>query len=94
MSYPIRIELSKTIVLKHFDTKDGMKSQTVYAMVQDSYNDIWLSSNQGVSRYSTKSQNFKHFDLSHGLVDLDYNHGAIFESSKGVYLFWCWQRRF
>ena len=85
LSHKNRIEQNYSF--EHFDTKDGMKSQTVYAMVQDSYNDIWLSSNQGVSRYSTKSQNFKHFDLSHGLVDLDYNHGAIFESSKGVIYF-------
>jgi ligand-binding sensor domain-containing protein/GGDEF domain-containing protein len=85
LSYQNRIEQKYSF--EHFDTKDGMKSQTVYAMVQDSYNDIWLSSNQGISRYSANSKNFKHFDLSHGLVDLDYNHGAIFKSSKGVVYF-------
>lgn len=85
LSYRNRI--NQDYRFKHFDTKDGMKSQTVYAMVQDRFNDIWLSSNQGISRYSAKSKNFKHFDLSHGLVDLDYNHGAIFESEKGQIYF-------
>jgi GGDEF domain-containing protein len=64
-----------------------MKSQTVYGMIQDSYNDIWLSSNQGITRYSVNSKVFKHFDLSHGLVDLDYNHGAIFKSVDDVIYF-------
>ena len=71
----------------HLNTKDGMKSQTVYSMVQDENNDIWLSSNKGVSRYSPKRKSFKHFDLSHGLVDLDYNHGAIFKGLDNIVYF-------
>jgi ligand-binding sensor domain-containing protein/GGDEF domain-containing protein len=72
---------------QHFDTKDGMKSQTVYGMVQDKFDDIWLSSNKGVSRYSPDKESFKHFDLSHGLVDLDYNHGSIFKGANNMIYF-------
>lgn len=75
LSYHDRIK--ENYVFQHLDTKNGMKSHTVYGMVQDAHNDIWLSTNKGVSRYSTKLDKFKHFDLSHGLVDLDFNHGAI-----------------
>lgn len=78
LSYSNRIQQNYNF--KRIDTNDGMKSQTVYGMTQDNFNDIWLSSNQGVTRYSTKNNVFKHFDLSHGLVDLDFNHSAIFKS--------------
>ncbi|MFT5756797.1 MAG: ligand-binding sensor domain-containing protein/GGDEF domain-containing protein [Alteromonadaceae bacterium] len=85
LSYQNRIK--KNFEFKHFDTKDGMKSQTVYGMVQDTFGDIWLSSNKGVSRYSSEKESFKHFDLSHGLVDLDYNHGSIFKGLNNMIYF-------
>ena len=85
LSYENRV--AKNYKFQRIGTNDGMKSQTVYGMIQDSYNDIWLSSNQGITRYSVNSKVFKHFDLSHGLVDLDYNHGAIFKSVDDVIYF-------
>ncbi|ASP48934.1 ligand-binding sensor domain-containing protein [Cognaticolwellia beringensis] len=85
LSYKDRVE--NNYRFKRIDTNDGMKSQTVYGMTQDKFNDIWLSSNQGITRFSVKSNIFKHFDLSHGLVDLDYNHGAIFNSLDNVIYF-------
>ncbi|WP_019026526.1 ligand-binding sensor domain-containing protein [Colwellia piezophila] len=62
---------------QHFDTKDGMKSRTVYGLTQDNLGDIWFSSNKGISRLEPNNQRFKHFDLSHGLVDLEYNHNSF-----------------
>lgn len=84
---PYSDRIQQNYQFTRIDTNDGMKSQTVYAMTQDSFNDIWLSSNQGITRYSLNSKTFKHFDLSHGLVDLDYNHGAIFKSLDNVIFF-------
>lgn len=61
----------------HLDVKDGMKSRTVYGISEDGSGNIWFSSNKGISRFSPKQRNFKHFDTSHGLVDLEYNYGAL-----------------
>ncbi len=85
LSYRDRLE--QNYRFKRIDTNDGMKSQTVYGMTQDDFNDIWLSTNQGVTCYSLATKTFKHFDLSHGLVDLDYTHGAIFKSVDNVIYF-------
>ncbi len=85
LSYADRV--AENFSFTHLDTKDGMKSQTIYGLSQDEYDDIWLSSNQGVSRFTPSSKRFKHFDLSHGLVDLDFNHSAIFKDSMGTLYF-------
>ncbi len=66
-----------SFAFSHLDVKDGMKSRTVYAINQDGSGNIWFSSNKGISRYSPKHQSFKHFDTTHGLLDLEYNHGAL-----------------
>lgn len=73
--------ISQNYHFSNFDTKDGMKSKTVYGIEQDKSGKIWLSSNKGISNYSPITKEFKHYDLSHGLIDLEYNHGAILKGS-------------
>lgn len=72
---------------RHLETKDGMKSMTVYGIVQDIENNIWLSTSKGISRYSISKREFKHFDLVHGLVDLEFTHSAIFLSENETLYF-------
>ncbi|KGJ86879.1 ligand-binding sensor domain-containing protein [Colwellia psychrerythraea] len=71
----------------HLDSKDGMKSLTVYGITQDIYNDIWFSTNKGISRYSMADKSFKHFNLTHGLVDLEYTHSAVFRAMDNTLYF-------
>jgi len=72
---------------KHLDVKAGMRDQTVYGITQDSLGNIWFSSNRGVSYYSLKHDSFKHFDTRHGLIDLEYNHGAVFRGNDNTLYF-------
>lgn len=72
---------------RHIDSKDGMKSMTIYGITEDVYGDIWLSTTKGISRYSTTEGTFKHFDLTHGLVDLEFTHSAIFTGKDNTIFF-------
>jgi len=65
-----------------YNVKDGMKSRTVYGISQDKENNIWFSTNKGISRFSPDSKNFKHFGMAHGLTELEYNHGAYYQDPK------------
>ncbi len=76
-----------TFNFKRLDIKDGMKSMTVYGIAQDSYGDIWISTSKGISHYSTLKESFQHFDLTHGLVDLEFTHSAIFSGYNGAIYF-------
>jgi len=71
----------------HFGAKDGMKSMTVYGIAEDAYNDIWFSTNKGISRYSNSDKSFKHFNLTHGLVELEYTHSSVFISMDNTLYF-------
>jgi ligand-binding sensor domain-containing protein/GGDEF domain-containing protein len=66
---------------------DGMKSRTVYGINQDSEGNIWFSTNIGISRYSPKHKGFKHFGITHGLLDLEYNHGVVFRGLDNTLYF-------
>jgi ligand-binding sensor domain-containing protein/GGDEF domain-containing protein len=71
----------------HIGAKEGMKSMTVYGITQDTYGNIWFSTNKGISRYSTDDKSFKHFSLAHGLVELEYTHSAVFTSMNDTSYF-------
>jgi ligand-binding sensor domain-containing protein/GGDEF domain-containing protein len=78
---------SNNFTFTHINTKDGMKSLTIHGIIEDAYEDIWFSTNKGVSRYSISDESFKHFNLTHGLVDLEYTHSAVFRSIDNTIYF-------
>jgi ligand-binding sensor domain-containing protein/GGDEF domain-containing protein len=77
----------KNFSFTHLGANDGMKSTTVYGITQDTYDDIWFSTNKGISRYSTSDKSFKHFNLTHGLIELEYTHSAVFRSMNNTLYF-------
>ncbi len=51
----------------HYDTKDGLPSETVYDISQDKDGFIWFATENGLSRFDGK--NFKTFTTKDGLPD-------------------------
>jgi ligand-binding sensor domain-containing protein len=52
---------------KNYQLNEGLLSNYIYSVFQDSKGYIWLSSDVGVSRFD--GQSFVHFNTSHGLPD-------------------------
>ncbi|MBL7828472.1 MAG: histidine kinase [Saprospiraceae bacterium] len=52
---------------KNYQLNEGLLSNYVYSVFQDSHGYIWISSDVGVSRFD--GQSFVHFNTSHGLPD-------------------------
>lgn len=76
-----------------YSQSDGLKDLTIYALNQDEMGNLWFSSNKGISKLLIKENEFSHFDTRHGLVTMEYNHGAtlkalndemFFGSAKGL----------
>lgn len=72
---------------ERLDSNDGMKSKTIYGILQDVNSDLWFTTSKGISRYSQRSKSFKHFGLNHGLVDLEFTHGSAFKSKDNRLFF-------
>ena len=84
---PVEAQMDNRPVFGQLNIRDGMKSRTVYGITQDLNGDIWLSSNKGISRFSPDTRSFRHFGTTHGIKDLEFNHGAIFRSSSNSIYF-------
>jgi signal transduction histidine kinase/ligand-binding sensor domain-containing protein/DNA-binding response OmpR family regulator/HPt (histidine-containing phosphotransfer) domain-containing protein len=65
----------------------GMPSQVVYGIESDREGRLWLSTNNGLARFDTRSHTVKIFHQVHGLQDDEFNVNAHFRSADGILYF-------
>lgn len=65
---------------------DGLSSNSIYGLLIDNANMLWLSSNAGLSRLDMAGGVY-HLGLGNGLQDLEFNSGAALKLSNGDLLF-------
>lgn len=70
---------SQHVYYKHFTTSNGLPSNTIYSIIEDKNGFIWVSTDQGVSRFD--GIKFKNFSTADGLPDNDVIN--IVEDSTG-----------
>jgi signal transduction histidine kinase len=58
----------------------------VYGIVADG-DDLWLSTNGGLSQFNTRTLTFRNFDTSDGVQSMEFNSGAYFKSRSGEFFF-------
>lgn len=66
-------------VFRHYTVDDGLPSNEIYHVIQDSKGYIWLATNMGVSRYD--GHTFRNFDKQDGLSENTVF--EIYEDEKG-----------
>jgi len=73
----------------NFSVKDGLPNNVVYGILS-SGNDLWLSTNNGLSLLSFDKYgipSFRNYDVSDGLQGNEFNTGAYFKSHTGELFF-------
>jgi len=71
----------------HFDERDGLPNDVVYAILPDSAGRLWLSTNKGLSRFDPTTKQFRNYDANDGLQSNEFNSGAAFRSRSGEMFF-------
>lgn len=69
----------QNVLTKHFTTTDGLRSNTIYSLMQDKQGFLWFSSDAGVTRFDGKS--FQNYSIADGLSDNEIL--TIKQDSKG-----------
>jgi signal transduction histidine kinase/ligand-binding sensor domain-containing protein/CheY-like chemotaxis protein len=76
---------SETFV--RFSMKEGLGDHTVYGILFDGQDNIWVSTNRGISKFNTRRQVFKNYYVSDGLQGTEFNGGAYYKTSTGEMFF-------
>ncbi len=69
----------------HITEKNGLVNNAVYGIIYEGDGICWLSTNNGIVRYSIYDHSFVNFKPEHYLQSTEYNEGAFLKSSKGIY---------
>jgi ligand-binding sensor domain-containing protein/signal transduction histidine kinase/DNA-binding response OmpR family regulator len=74
-------------VLKHFTTSEGLPGNTVFGIIEVSSDELWISTNNGLSKFDPVEKSFTNYDYSNGLENTEYNFNAYYKDSEGDLLF-------
>ncbi|MEP6894756.1 MAG: two-component regulator propeller domain-containing protein [Chloroflexota bacterium] len=71
----------------YYFEKDGLPNGVVYGILEDSSENLWMSTNFGISRFTPETRVFKNFDVSDGLQSNEFNSNAYAKGRKGEFYF-------
>lgn len=70
-----------------FNKKKGLANDYIHGIVEDQAGDLWISSNNGLTRYQISSKKATNYDLTYGLQGLEFKQDASLRSSDGSIYF-------
>jgi len=83
--------------LEHFDpatgqrefytTSDGLSNNTTYSILRDRHNNLWITTDNGISRFNTRTKKFRIFGQTDGLRIHEFNSDAAFLDKDGQMFF-------
>lgn len=74
-------------IINHFTTDEGLPNNVVYAIEQDDYNNLWLSTNKGLSYFNISKNTFTNFTMEDGLQANEFNTHAVIKTTDGRIIF-------
>ena len=72
---------------ERYTMADGLCDNVVYGIYEDKDGIFWLITNNGLSRYDHRNDEFTNFDVQDGLLSNEFNKNSIYSTASGeVYL--------
>lgn len=77
----------KTETFTNYSEANGLRNNSVYGIIQDDNNNLWLSTNIGISKLYSDRKKIKNYDLPIQLQSLEFNEDAFLKASNGNFYF-------
>ena len=74
-------------VIRHYSQKDGLPSDAVFSILEDSQGRFWLSTSNGLSRFDPTTETFRNFDREDGLPGNSFKQAIAFQGLNGELFF-------
>lgn len=78
---------TSTNIFESYTINEGLPNNFVYGILEDNKENLWLSTNKGISKFDTKEISFSNFDISHGLANNQSNFKSAFKAKDGWMFF-------
>jgi len=73
--------------IENFHVKDGFANEYVYSVLPDEDENLWMSTNMGISKFNPKTKQFENYTADEGLQSNEFNSGAYFKADDGELFF-------
>ncbi|WP_298535621.1 hybrid sensor histidine kinase/response regulator transcription factor [uncultured Algibacter sp.] len=70
-----------------FGAEHGLTNQELYGILEDSNENLWLSSNKGIYKFNRKEERFTNFQTSDGFQALNFRKFSYFKGDNGLMYF-------
>jgi len=70
-----------------YDEKDGLPNNVTYCILSDSLNNLWISTNKGLSCFNTVQKTFRNFTDDDGLPGNEFNRTSAMQLQNGELMF-------
>lgn len=67
---------------RRYGQRDGLSNRVVYSILEARDGKLWLSTEQGLSRFDPETESFRDYDVTHGLQD-EFNQAAAGRMRNG-----------
>jgi signal transduction histidine kinase/ligand-binding sensor domain-containing protein/AraC-like DNA-binding protein len=67
----------------NINMSDGLPNNCIYGILEDNNNNLWLSSNKGITKYNYESGDIQNFTVTHGLVGKQFNYKSAYKTDDG-----------
>ncbi|TAL70632.1 MAG: sensor histidine kinase [Bacteroidetes bacterium] len=74
-------------ILKTYDITNVLPNNRIHAIIQDNKDDIWISSNYGISRLNTEIQSIRNYSKEDGLQDDQFYPQSFLKTHEGELYF-------
>jgi signal transduction histidine kinase/ligand-binding sensor domain-containing protein/CheY-like chemotaxis protein/AraC-like DNA-binding protein len=72
---------------KNYTTKDGMPNNYVLGCAEDQPGNLWIATENGLSRFNPENESFRNFDSYYGLPQVSFSEAAACRSMQDGRLF-------
>ena len=77
----------QTEIFTSYAEDAGLPGSAVYGILEDENGCLWMSTDNGLSKFEVHTETFKNFDINDGLQSNEFNGGARFKNLKGEMFF-------
>jgi len=77
----------RNLSFKNYSTKSGLPSDFLISCTEDAQKNLWIATQNGISRYSLKNKRFQNFNASYGLSDVSFSEASCTRKQNGDIVF-------
>ncbi|WP_341220743.1 hybrid sensor histidine kinase/response regulator transcription factor [Polaribacter atrinae] len=78
---------NSTITYSSYTETDGLSNNVVKGILEDEQNNLWLSTNKGLSKFNPIKETFKNYDVNDGLQSNEFQELAFLKRKNGEMIF-------